>query len=104
MTNHDQLLLRGPEGGLSDFMQLVSARFTRAANHRLERDGPMFRGRFKSLLVDSDAYLGTVGRYIHRNPLDIRPSVEIDRYRWSSFRHYCGAPGDRKSTRLNSSH
>src|SRR3546814_20516 len=93
MTNHYHLLLRCPEGGLSDFMQLVSARFTRAANHRLERDGPMFRGRFKSLLVDSDAYLGTVGRYIHSNPLDIRPSVEIDRYRWSSFRHYCGAPG-----------
>jgi REP element-mobilizing transposase RayT len=94
MTNHFHLLLHCPRGGLSGFMQLVGARYTRELNERRHQDGPIFRGRFRSVHISDDRQLAAVGRYIHRNPLDIRPQVELADYRWSSYRHYC-SPGGR---------
>ena len=88
MSNHYHLLLHCPTGGLSEFMQGLGARYTRLLNERTGRDGPIFRGRFRSLVIDSDSYLTAVGRYIHRNPLDLRPQVDLATYRWSSYRHY----------------
>jgi REP element-mobilizing transposase RayT len=90
MRNHFHLLVHCPEGRLSAFMQRVGARFTQAVNQQLERDGPLFRGRFHSRLVDSPEYRAFVGRYIHRNPLDVHPPVSLDQYRWSSYGAYVG--------------
>ncbi len=90
MRNHYHLLLHCPETGLSPFMQHVGAIYTRRLNERLGRDGPLFRSRFHSILIDSAEYLAWAGRYIHRNPLDVSPSVRLDQYRWSSFRYYAG--------------
>jgi len=90
MSNHFHLLVRCPTGGLSDFMHRVGSLYTRHINVRMARDGPIFRGRFRSLLIDTADYLDRAGRYIHRNPIDIRPVVDLDRYRWSSFRCYAG--------------
>jgi REP element-mobilizing transposase RayT len=88
MTNHYHLLVRCPSGELSEFMHLVGSHYVRYFNSRLDRDGPMFRGRFHAILLDSSDYVHHVGRYIHRNPLDVRPHVALDEYEWSSFRYY----------------
>jgi REP element-mobilizing transposase RayT len=91
MSNHFHLLLQSVTGELSSFMQHVGRSYTQFRNTRLGRDGAVFRGRFHSELVDSDAYVLAASRYIHRNPSDIRPAVPLDRYRWSSYRAYSGA-------------
>jgi hypothetical protein len=88
MTNHYHLLVRCPAGGLSAFMHRLGSMYTKHVNRRLGRDGPLFRGRFRSLVVDSPEYLHVAGRYIHRNPLDVPMCRDIDRYRWSSLRYY----------------
>jgi REP element-mobilizing transposase RayT len=96
MVNHYHLLVRCPHGGLSRFMQHVGASFTRAANRWHDRDGAVFRGRYRSILLDSPQHIAFAGRYIHRNPRDLRPPVDVERYRWSSLRYYAGhhpAPG-----------
>lgn len=90
MSNHFHLLVRSTEGTLGDFMQQLQARFTQSINRRTGHDGAIFRGRFHSTLVDDDVYLAVAGRYIHRNPIDVRPPVPLDRYRWSSYRAYLG--------------
>ncbi len=90
MSNHFHLLVKCPSGGLSPFMQRIGSGYTKYLNWRLERDGPIFRGRFHSILVDEPEYLQIVGRYVHRNPLDVRPPVALDRYRWSSYCAYVG--------------
>ncbi len=90
MTNHYHLLLRVPDGVLSAFMHLVGSRYTRHFNDAVGRDGPLLRARYHSLHVDSEEYMICAGRYIHRNPLDIRPQVALDTYRWSSYQHYVG--------------
>jgi REP element-mobilizing transposase RayT len=90
MDNHYHLLQHCPNGGLSEAMQHLGSIYTRHVNDRLGRDGPLFRGRFHSRLVTSDAQLLATVRYIHRNVLDL-PGVEsVDTYRWSSHRTYLG--------------
>jgi len=90
MTNHFHLLLNCPTAGLSESMQALQFRYAQWFNHRYERDGPVFRGRFKSVLVDSDEQLLAVGRYVHRNPLAFVPSAALAAYRWSSLPAYLG--------------
>lgn len=90
MTNHFHLLVRSPDRQLSEFMQHLSAGYTRLFNRWQGYDGPLFRGRFLSKVVDTDAYVSAVGRYIMRNPIDVSPAVPLDRYRWSSYGGYLG--------------
>lgn len=88
MGNHYHLLLRTEPGTLSPTMQHIASRFTQRTNQRLNRDGPLFRGRFHSIPVTTDAYLLAAFRYIHQNPSALR--VPIERYRWSSYGVYLG--------------
>lgn len=90
MTNHFHLLLRCPSAGLSQSLQALQFRYAQWFNHRYERDGPVFRGRFKSVVVDSDQQLLAVGRYVHRNPLAFVPTAALAAYRWSSLPVYLG--------------
>jgi hypothetical protein len=45
---------------------LYTQRFNRC--HR--RDGALFKGRYKAIVMDKDNYLAQVVRYIHLNPLE----------------------------------
>lgn len=67
MPNHYHLLLETPEANLSRAMRHINGVYTQRFNRRHERDGPLFRGRFKSILVEKDRYLLELVRYIHLN-------------------------------------
>jgi hypothetical protein len=56
----------------------------------VESDGSLFRGRYKAILVDVDAYLLNVSRYIHRNPIEAGFVRKAEKYPWSSYRAYIG--------------
>jgi REP element-mobilizing transposase RayT len=85
MTNHVHLLLRAPDGGVSEAMQRLCGRYGSAYNERTERTGSLFTGRFRSVPITSDAQRTWTGRYIHRNPLDIVIPSALAAYRWSSL-------------------
>lgn len=88
MRNHYHLLLHTPRGNLSGMMKHLGARYTQRFNLSRERDGPLFRGRYKAILIDADNYLLQVSRYIHRNPVAAGLVEQADQYRWSSYRDY----------------
>lgn len=90
MSNHFHLLVHCPTGGLSRYMHLLCSSFVRHVNERAGRDGPLFRGRFRSIVVSDDRQLLATVRYIHRNALDLPGVVSVDGYRWSSHRTYLG--------------
>jgi REP element-mobilizing transposase RayT len=90
MTNHSHLLVRSPTAALSEAMHRLGSEYARWYNDRHQRDGPLFRGRFRSVPVTSDEQLVTVARYIHRNALSLVPRGALSTYRWSSFAVYCG--------------
>ena len=52
------------------------------------QDGPLFRGRYKSILIDQDSYLLELIRYIHRNPFESGPEKAFGQYPWSSHKGY----------------
>ncbi|HSH10737.1 MAG TPA: transposase [Ilumatobacter sp.] len=88
LDNHYHVLLRTPDGALSEAMHRLGSLYTRHTNDRVGRDGPLFRGRFHSLHVTTDAYLLMATRYIHRNALEVHNVRSIADYRWSSYRAY----------------
>ncbi len=90
MDNHYHLLLRTPEGNMQRIMRHVNGVYTQYFNRREGRDGPLFRGRYKSVLVDAQAHWLQLSRYIHRNPVEAGLVDDLADYRWSSYRAYVG--------------
>lgn len=90
MDNHYHLLLHTPLGNLSRVMRHINGVYTQRFNRDVKRDGPLFRGRYKAILVDADAYLLQLSRYIHRNPLEAGLVEHIGPYQWSSYNAYIG--------------
>ena len=52
----------------------------------------LFQERFKSEVVETDAYFLLVLRYIHQNPMKASMTKEIKEYLWSSYQEYIVAP------------
>jgi len=88
MDNHYHLLLQTPKGGLSRAMRHLDGIYTQRFNRAHHRDGPLFRGRYKAILIDAEQYFLSVVRYIHQNPVMAGVVSDMDRYRWSSHRGY----------------
>jgi REP element-mobilizing transposase RayT len=88
MDNHYHLLLRTRRANLSRAMQWLGVTYTNRFNARHSRSGHLFQGRFKSMLVQNDAYLMRLSYYIHRNPLRAGMVERLADYRWSSYRAY----------------
>ena len=88
MGNHYHLLVHTPRSGLSRAMRHLNGIYTQRFNNRQQTDGPLFRGRFKSLLVQSDEYLLELVRYIHMNPVEAGLCRHPRDHRWTSHRAY----------------
>jgi REP element-mobilizing transposase RayT len=88
MRNHYHLCLRTPRGNLSRVMRHVDGMYTQRFNRRHARDGSLFRGRYKAILIDVDEYLAQVVRYIHLNPVGAGLVRYPEEYRHSSHRYY----------------
>jgi putative transposase len=90
MGNHYHLLVETPKANLSRIMRHVNGVYTQRYNRMRKTDGPLFRGRYKSILVDEDAYLLQLSRYIHRNPIDMKRPVtrRLEDSPWSSYCAY----------------
>ena len=57
MPNHYHLLVQTPEGNISRCLRHINGVYTQRFNRRHKVDGQLFRGRYKSILVDADSYL-----------------------------------------------
>ncbi len=90
MGNHVHLALQVGEVALSKVAQNLAFRHTRWVNKRKRRTGHLFQGRYQAILVDQDAYLLALTRYIHLNPLRARLVKDPGAYRWSGHRAYLG--------------
>lgn len=92
MGNHYHLLIKTPQGNLSRVMRHIDGLYTQRHNRLRKTDGPLFRGRYKAIVIDASQYLLQVSRYIHRNPVETKqPLVEaLEDYRWSSYADYIG--------------
>ncbi len=90
MTNHYHLLVETPEANLSRIMKQINGVYTQRLNRRHDRSGHVFQGRFKSILVEKDAHLLALCRYIVCNPVRAGMVDDPAKYRWSSFKATAG--------------
>jgi len=90
MTNHYHLVVETVEGNLSKGMRQLNGVFTQTSNRRHNRMGHLFQGRFKGILVDKDAYLLELSRYVVLNPVRANMVVQPGDWLWSSYRAITG--------------
>lgn len=88
MSNHYHLFAQTPMGNISRVMRHLDGLYAQYFNRTRKRDGPLFRGRFKAILVEADSYLLTLVRYIHLNPVKAGLAKDPFSYPWSSHRLY----------------
>jgi len=88
MGNHYHLLLKTHRANLSKSMQWLGLTYTTRFNLQHSRSGHLFQGRYKSILVQNDAYLMRLSCYIHRNPLRAGIVERLVDYGWSSYKAY----------------
>ena len=69
MTNHYHIVVETPEGNLSQGMRQLNGVYTQLVNRAHGRVGHVFQGRFKGILVEKDAYLLELSRYVVLNPV-----------------------------------
>jgi len=85
MSNHYHLMIETPQPNLSRGMSQLNGMFTQRFNRKHGRIGHVFQGRYKSIIVDKDAYLLELSRYIVRNPLAAHMVKSIQDWHWSSY-------------------
>jgi len=88
MPNHYHLLVQTPDANIARCMRHIDGVYTQRFNRIHGCDGQLFRGRYKSILLDAESYLLQLVRYIHRNPLRAGLTERLDRYAWSSHTGY----------------
>ena len=69
MNNHYHLLVETPDANLSKGMRQLNGVYTQWFNRKQRRVGHLFQGRYKAILVEKDAYLLELSRYIILNPI-----------------------------------
>lgn len=88
MDNHYHLLLETPHGNLAQIMRHINGAYTVYFNTKHSRVGHLFQGRYRSILVDAEAYCLTLSRYIHLNPVKEGVTSQPANYPWSSYNVY----------------
>jgi REP-associated tyrosine transposase len=88
MGNHYHLVIETPEGNLSRIMHYINSSYTTYTNVKRKRNGHLFQGRYKAIIVDKDSYLLEVSRYLHLNPVRANMAQHPEEYQYSSYRSY----------------
>ncbi len=92
MGNHAHLVVHDEHGNLAPFMHRLQTIYAGWFNSTTKRVGHVFRDRFASKPIETDAYLITAIRYVHSNPEEAG-ICRADRYPWSSYQEYATGRG-----------
>ena len=90
LTTHFHLLIRSTKGELSDAMMWIENRYVKYFNRLRDRDGSLFRSRFRSRMIDTEEYWFNAIRYIDANPVAAGLCATSAGYEFGSAGMYCG--------------
>jgi REP element-mobilizing transposase RayT len=84
------LLLETPEGSLSRAMRQLNGVYGQYVCRQRGRPGPVLDGRFRSQLVEKDAWLLELARYVVLVPARAGLVTDPAKWHWSSYRATAG--------------
>lgn len=90
MTNHVHIQLQTNTVDISKIMRKLNLFYTKFFNNKYNIVGHLFQGRYKSQIIENDAYSLQTSRYIHLNPVKARMVTSPVDYKWSSYPVYMG--------------
>ena len=88
MNNHYHLVLENTSGKMSEFMKRLNGQYGRYYRTVNGGKGYVFQERFKSTLIEKDAYLLQSIAYLLRNPIRAGIVTNAEDYIWSSVKAY----------------
>jgi REP element-mobilizing transposase RayT len=88
MGNHYHLVIETPLGNMNKVLHYVNGSYATYINKKRNRNGHLLQGRYKGILVERDAYLLELSRYLHLNPVRAKMVERPEDYRQSSYRNY----------------
>src|SRR5574340_1187213 len=91
MGNHYHFVVQTRQPNLSRLMRQINGVYTQSYNRRHDKVGHLFQGRFKAILVDENAYLLEVCRYVDLNPVRARMVSHPADWPWSSYLAHVGS-------------
>jgi putative transposase len=91
MPNHYHLILRTPQGGFSEGLQVMNGTHSRRTNRRYGRTDHLFRNRPRAHQIGSDAHLVAAIIYGVRNPVEAGLCRTAGEWPYSSYRATVGS-------------
>jgi putative transposase len=97
MPSHLHLVVKQlSDGGISRFINLVLKSYSKYFNLSHNRKGPLWEGRFKNVLVETDEQLLHLTRYVHLNPVTAFLISQPEDWKYSSYTEYVGLSENKK--------
>lgn len=90
MDNHFHLLVETPDGNISTTMRDLNGNYTQWFNTRHNRVGHLFQGRYKAFVIEKEAYLLAVARYIVLNAVRAGFVDHPRQWKWCSYNATAG--------------
>ncbi len=86
MPDRYHLAIETPDGGLARGMRHLNGTYTQRMNRKYETRGHLFDGRYKAVLMEQEAFLRDLIRYIALAPVRAGLTDRAEIWRWSSYR------------------
>ena len=91
MPNHFHFLFKTiSKEGVTKLLRRVLTSYVMYFNKKYEREGTIFQGKPRGIVIESESHLLHLTRYIHKNPLEIEAVKNLRDYPYSSYQEYIG--------------
>jgi REP-associated tyrosine transposase len=86
MTNHYHLVVTPRRGtSLANAMHDLNGAYSKYYNHRYDRSGTLWAGRYRAPLIEDERRWLTCLRYVEANPVKAKIVSRPEDYRWTSY-------------------
>lgn len=88
MDNGYEFLIQTLNIPISKIIHRINTKYAMFYNRSRKRRGPVFKNRYRAILVQDETYLLTLIKHIHKKPVDAKLCNKMDEYNWSSDMFY----------------
>jgi putative transposase len=85
-----RLVVRVADVPVGRLVQRVATQYSRNNHAKYSTAGYLFQHPYRAYLLEGTAHLLDIVRHVHRAPLEMEVTQDLDAYRWCSHHYYMG--------------